>query len=236
MTNFVLLHGSFHGAWCWRRVAPLLRARGHEVFTPTQTGVGERAHLLRSDITLDIFVQDLVAVLEAEELEDAVLVGHSFGGNAITGAAARVPERIRSLIYLDSVIPVSGHSALDGVMPEVAATRRQQAALTGGLSIPPPEPDFFGIPPGPEADWVRRRMTPQPFGAYDSALTFDGPPGNGLPATYVFCTDPIYTTLEPSRERARALEGWAWRELAASHDAMVTHPDATAALLMELAP
>ncbi len=236
MTNFVLLHGAFHGAWCWRRVSRILRAAGHDVFTPTQTGVGERAHLLRHDISLDTFVQDLVAVLQAEELEDAVLVGHSFGGNTITGAAARIPQRIRSLVYLDSMIPVSGQSALDSVTPEVAAQRRRQAAETAGLSLPAPDPSVFGIPPGPDAEWVRRHMTPHPFGAYESALTFDGPPGNGLPATYVFCTDPVYAPLEPSRERARAVEGWQWRDLAASHDAMVTHPEATAALLMELAP
>ena len=235
MTTIVLLHGAFHGAWCWRKVAPILRAQGHDVFTPTQTGVGERAHLLRRDITLDTFAQDLVAVLEAEELDDAVLVGHSFAGNALTGAAARVPQRIRSLIYLDSVIPVSGQSALEGMTKEVADTRRRLAAESGGVSVPPPEPSFFGVPPGPDADWVRRRMTPHPFGTFDSSLIFDGPPGNELPATYVFCTDPVYAPLEPSRERARTIAGWQWRELAASHDAMVTHPDATAALIMELA-
>lgn len=235
MTTFVLLHGAFHGAWCWRDVSPLLRAAGHDVFTPTQTGVGERAHLLSREITLDTFVQDLVAVLQAEELEDAVLVGHSFGGIALTGAAALVPTRIRSLIYLDSLIPVSGETPLHGVTPEAAAVRRKVAAESGGLSVPPPDPDFFGVKPGPAADWLRRRMTPHPFGAFNSAITFDGPPGNGLPSTYVFCTDPVYGPLAPSRERARAVPGWQWRELAASHDAMVTHPKETAELLMELA-
>lgn len=235
MTSFVLLHGAFHGAWCWRDVGRRLRAAGHDVFTPTQTGVGERAHLLRHNITLDTFVQDLVATIEAEELEDAVLVGHSFGGIALTGAAARVPARIRSLIYLDSLIPVSGETPLQGVTPEAAAARRHLAAQSGGLSVPPPEPSFFGVPPGPASNWVARRMTPHPFGAFNSAITFEGPPGNGLPSTYVFCTDPVYGPLAPSRKRARAVPGWQWRELAASHDAMVTHPEATAALLMELA-
>lgn len=234
MTSFVLLHGAFHGAWCWRSVAARLRAAGHTVFTPTQTGLGERAHLLRADITLDTFVQDLVAVLETEELEDAVLVGHSFGGIALTGAAVRARARIRHLVYLDSLIPVSGETPLQGVTQEVAALRRQAAAASGGLSVPPPAPAFFGIPPGPAADWVHRRMTPHPFGAFDSAIDFDGPPGNGLPSTYVFCTDPVYEPLAPSRARARAVPGWVWRDFAASHDAMVTHPEATAELLMEL--
>src|SRR4051794_4787353 len=183
MTTFVLLHGAFHGGRCWARVAPMLRAQGHAVFTPTQTGLGERAHLLSRDITLDTFVQDIVAVLESEELEDAVLVGHSFGGIGITGAADRVRHRIRSLIYLDSVIPQSGSSPLDLLPPEVAADRRRLAAESGGVSVPPPDPGFFGVPPGPRADWVRRRMTSHPFGAFDSALTLANPPGHGLPCT-----------------------------------------------------
>lgn len=236
MTTFVLLHGAFHGAWCWRLVEPILRQAGHQVFTPTQTGVGERAHLLSRDITLDTFVQDLVAVLETEELEQAILVGHSFGGNALTGAAARIPDRIRSLIYLDSQVPQSGRTSLDAMLPEVAAERRRQAFKTGGISVDPPDPSYFGVPPGPGADWVRRRMTPHPFGTFDSAITFEGPPGNGLACTYVFCTEPVYAPLAPSRDRARQVPGWNWRDLAASHDAMVTHPQETAALLMELAP
>ena len=236
MTNFVLLHGAFHGAWCWARVAPMLRAQGHAVFTPTQTGLGERAHLLSRDITLDTFVQDLVGVLETEELRDVVLVGHSFGGIAITGAAERARDRIRGLIYLDSVIPVSGVSPLDLLPPEVAAERRRLAAETDGLCVPPPDPGFFGVPPGPDADWVRRRMTPHPFGAFDSSVTLANPPGNGLPCTYVFCTNPVYAPLARYRDYARAQPGWVWREFAASHDAMVTHPGQTASLLMELAP
>ena len=235
MTTFVLLHGAFHGAWCWSRVAPILRAHGHLVFTPTQTGVGDRAHLLHAGITLDTFVQDLVAVLETEELRDAVLVGHSFGGIAITGAADRVPERIRHLIYLDSVIPLDGATPLDLSTPEVAAERRRLAAGTGGLSVAPPDPGHYGVPPGPDAEWVRRRLTPQPFGALNSSLRLRHKPGNGLPCTYIACVAPIYAPLARHRDFARAQPGWGWRELAAGHDAMVTAPIETAALLEELA-
>ena len=236
MTTFVLLHGAFHGGWCWARVAPILRAAGHLVFTPTQTGLGERAHLLHPGITLATFVDDLVGVIEAEELTDAVLVGHSFGGNAIGGAAERVPGRIRHLVYLDAAVPRDGVSPLDLASPEVAEGRRRAAAATGGVSIPPPEPAMFGVPDGPDADWLRRRMTPQPLGSMDTALRLERPPGNGLPATYVFCTQPAYEPLSWAREIARAQAGWAWRDLAAGHDAMVTAPELTAALLMEIAP
>ena len=236
VTTFVLLHGMFHGAWCWSRVVPLLQAAGHAVVTPTQTGVGERAHLLRPGITLDVFVDDLVLAIEANDGEEAVLVGHSFGGHALGGAAARAPNRIRHLIFLDSVFPQHGVPPLEQSDPEVAAARRALAAQTGGLSIPPPEPSVFGVPPGPDADWVRQRMTPHPFGTLTSALQLPNGPANGLPATYVCCTDPVYAPLASARARARQQPGWAWREIAAGHDCMVTAPGATADLLMEIAP
>ncbi len=235
MTTFVLLHGAFHGGWCWARVEPLLRAAGHEVFTPTQTGLGDRAHLLHAGQTLQGFVEDLVAVLETEELTDCVLVGHSFGGHAISGAAERVPGRIRHLVYLDSALPRSGVSPLAASVPAIAWLRRKLAAATGGVAIAPPEPASFGVPDGPDADWVRRRLTPHPFGTMDTALQLTAPLGNGLPCTYVACTAPMYESLEWARDLARAQPGWGWRELATGHDAMVTAPHETAALLMEIA-
>lgn len=235
MTSFVLLHGAWHGGWCWARVAPLLRARGHHVLTPTQTGLGERAHLLHAGITVDTFVQDLVGVLHAEELEHAVLVGHSMGGVAITGAADQVPERVRSLIYLDSRILENGESVLDQSTPELAAARSKAAAGSGGVSLPPPPASAFGIPDGPDADWVTRRMTPHPFGTMTSVLRLAHPVGNGLPCAYVACTAPEYSPLEPARRWARGRPGWQWRELATGHDAMVTAPGPLADLLEELA-
>ena len=109
--TYVLVHGAWHGAWCWREVAGALRAMGHQVTTPTQTGVGERKHLLGKDITLDTFVDDIVNHIEAEEFTDVILVGHSFAGISITGTADKIPYRIRHLVYLDGVIIESGQSA-----------------------------------------------------------------------------------------------------------------------------
>lgn len=235
MATFVLLHGAWHGAWCWRDVAGRLRAAGHEVTTPTQTGLGERRHLLSGLITLETFVEDLVQHLECEEIEDAVLVGHSFGGNAVTGAADRVPRRIRQLVYLDATLLENGETPFSRGLPEVAAQRQRDAMALGGFAMPAPPPSAFGIPPGPRADWVAARLSPHPIGTYRTPLTLRNEPGNGLQATYIACTDPIYANLESSRQRARARPGLAWRELATGHDAMVTAPDATADLLMELA-
>ena len=234
MTTFVLLHGAFHGGWCWARVSPILRAAGHSVFTPTQTGLGERAHLLHAGITLGTFVDDLVGLLEAEELTDTVLVGHSFGGNVITGAADRVPERIRHLVYLDASIALDGRAPLDLMPADVAGERRQLAASSGTWSIPPPDPAVFGVPTGPDADWLRRRLTPHPFNTMATSIALNSAPGNGLPCSYVSCTAPPYAGLAWARDQARSF-GWPWHELEAGHDAMVTAPQKTADLLMELA-
>jgi pimeloyl-ACP methyl ester carboxylesterase len=234
MTDFVLLHGAFHGGWCWPRVAEPLRAAGHRVFTPTQTGLGERVHLLHAGITLDTFTSDLAGVLLAEELTEAVLVGHSFGGCAITGAADRMPERIRQLIYLDSVVPRDGRTPLELGTEESAALRRRLAEETGGVSIAPPDPSEYAVPPGRDADWLRRRMTPHPFGTLNSALRLGAPPGNGLPRTYVACTGPEYAPLAGHRAWVRSQAGWGWRDLHAGHDAMVTAPGLLVDILLEL--
>ena len=236
MTTFVLVHGMFHGGWCWSKVTPLLEAAGHQVVTVTQTGLADRRHELRPDITLDTFVNDVTSVLDAGGMADVVLVGHSFGGHAISGAAARRPEQIRHLIYLDAVVPQHEVTPLSLNEPAIAAARRAAAAQTGGLSIAPPDPSVFGVPDGPDADWVRSEMTPHPFGTLTSVLQLPGGPSNGVPATYVYCNDPSYGALGWARALARQQPGWAWREIAAGHDCMITAPNLTADLLMEIAP
>src|SRR5436309_5946121 len=117
--TFVLVHGAWHGGWCWAKIAATLRSRGHTVLTPTQTGLGERSHLLSKSITMDTFVEDIVNVLKFEDLKDVTLVGHSFGGPPITGAADRVPERIRQLIYLDAAMLQGGQSVFSLISDEL---------------------------------------------------------------------------------------------------------------------
>jgi pimeloyl-ACP methyl ester carboxylesterase len=229
--TFVLVHGAWHGGWCWTRVADLLRARGHRVTTPTMTGLGERAHLMSHDIDLALMTADLVNHLHWEDLADVVLVGHSFAGNAITGAADQTPGRIARLVYLDAQVPASGHAPFDALPREIVAERLRLAETSsGGLSIPPPPAGAFGVSDPDDARWIESRLTPHPLRSFTTSQTFDGPPGNGLPAEYVLCADPVYGPLEGSRARAREL-GWPIVELAAGHDAMVTAPQALADLL-----
>src|SRR5947208_7876814 len=137
-TTFVLVHGAWHGGWCWIKVTRLLTDAAHVVHTPTLTGLGERAHLARPEIDLEAHIQDIVAVLEAEELRNVVLVGHSYAGMVITGVAARVPNRIASLVYLDAFVPEAGRSLLSYQPPERAEAMRSAATREGeGWRIPP---------------------------------------------------------------------------------------------------
>ena len=233
--TFLLVHGAWHGGWCWSRVADRLRAVGHRVFTPTQTGLGERRHLLSKDITLDTFTTDIASVIEAEELNDIVLVGHSFGGNAISGVADRMPERIRHLVYLDSLVVEGGKAPFDNLAAEVVAGRRKAAEeSSGGLSLPNPPPSVFGVLDTAGAEWVRRRLTPHPLSTYTSKLNIRGPVGNHRPRTYVHCTNPSYAALQASRDWVKAQAGWRWAEIATGHDAMVTAPDELARLLIDI--
>ncbi|MDI3308570.1 MAG: alpha/beta fold hydrolase [Acetobacteraceae bacterium] len=225
--TYVLLHGAWHGAWCWKYVAAGLRAQGHAVFTPTQTGLGDRHHLLSRDITLDTFVADVVNAIEAEELQDVILVGHSFGGLGITGAADRIPERIRHLVYLDSLVLEGGQSPFSRLPEDVVAARRALIAREGGgIALPPPPVSAFGVPEDhPLAPWLRRRLMPHPAGTYESPLVLRHPVGNGLPRTYIACTAPLYGPLEGTRQWVKDQPGWNWLEIATGHDAMVTAPE-----------
>ncbi|HZG91534.1 MAG TPA: alpha/beta hydrolase [Pseudonocardia sp.] len=229
---YVLVHGACHGGWCWRRVAPLLHAAGHEVFTPTLTGFGERAHLLTADVTPAVLVQDVVAVLECEELTDVVLVGHSFGALVALGVADRVPGRLRELVLLDGVVVEPGEPGFAGLPPDAVAARIEAAKSSpGGLSYPPPPPPAFGVGDPEDLAWLGRRLTPQPLRAYTESFGLRTPLGNGVPVRYICCTAPAYPAVHSAHAIARR-EGWAFGELATGHDAMVTDPDATAAALL----
>ena len=233
-TTFVLVHGAWHGGWCWKRVADILRQRGHVVTTPTQTGLGERSHLLSESITLSVFVDDIVNHLKWEDLRDVVLVGHSFGGAAITGAADAVPERIAGLIYLDAAIMEDGETWFS-LLPKELVKERIQAAKesSGGLSLPAAPVETFGVSNPADAEYLVSKLTPHPLATFTSELKLDGPVGNGLPASYVACTDPVYEPTLVCRRRAKEA-GWPIVELAAGHDAMIIAPLATADLLERL--
>lgn len=229
--TFVLMHGGWHGGWCWAYVAEILRARGHRVTTPTQTGLGERRHLISADLTLQTFIDDLVNHIFVEDLNAITLVGHSFGGNAVSGAAEAIPDRISSLVYLDCTILMSGDRLSDKLPQEKASELLAKTPSEDDrISLPPPDASAFGIRDPEQAAWVQRRLTPHPISTFFSPLPIKGLPGNGLPARYVSCTDPRY---HPAEQVSAWVEpmGWPVEELPTGHDAMVIDPQALVEVL-----
>ena len=232
MADIVLVHGAWHGSWCWRRVLPLLWLAGHRVVPVTLSGLGERAHELSPDITLDTHVEDVVTAMRAEECSRAVLVGHSYGGMVITGAADRLGDEVGRLVYVDGVVPLPGEAWSTRNPPEVQAERRAAIAAHGHL--PPPPPSAFGLT-GSDADWVERRQTPQPGGVYDDPLSFDADRWAALPRTFVDCTTPALPTIDPSRQLVRSRPGWEVVELDTGHDPMISAAADLAAVLLTVA-
>ena len=229
----VLVHGAWGGAWIWRRVLGPLRAAGHEVHAVTLTGDGERAHLRHAGIRLQDHVDDVVALVRAEELDGVILVGHSYGGMVVTGAADRLtataPDRVRGIVYVDAMVPLPGEGWGEQHSPEVVAARTA-AARANDHALPPPDPADFGIT-GDDRDWLLRRQVPHPFGPYRDPLAFDGARWSALPRLFIDCTAPAYPTIAAMRTRVRELPGFEVREIATGHCPMVTEP---AALVAEL--
>jgi len=228
LATFVLVHGAWGGAWIWRRVLGPLRAAGHEVHAVTLSGVGERAHLRHRGIDLHTHITDVVGLVQAEELSSVVLVGHSYGGMVITGAADRLleqdPRAVQQLVYVDAMVPLPGEGWGDAHSPELVAARTA-AAQAHDHALPPPDPADFGLS-GADRDWLLRRQRPHPFGPYRQALAFDGERWQRLPRSFIDCTAPAYPTIAAMRERVRRLPGFKVVEIATGHCPMVSAPQA----------
>ena len=232
MTTVVLVAGAWHGAWCWQRVLPALWRAGHTAVPVALTGVGERAHQLSPRVDLGTHVEDVVAAVRAQECRDAVLVGHSYGGMVVTGAADRLGAEVGRLVYLDAVVPTPGRSWADCIPPEARAQR--QALIAEHGHIPPAPASAYGLT-GDDAAWVERRQTPHPAGVFTDPLDFDAERWAARPRTHVDCTAPALATIEPSRRLVREQPGWELVELATGHDPMVSAPDELVAVLLEIA-
>ncbi|MCG8440190.1 MAG: alpha/beta hydrolase [Caulobacterales bacterium] len=240
----VLVHGAWHGGWCWRDVRPILAAHGHRVLTPTLTGLGERAHLMSPEIGLSTHIDDVAAVIEAEELSDIVLVGHSYGGMVITGVADAMKERLRGVIYLDAAVPADGQSMItqgpERPADAIAETRMQLTALApDGVAMAPLPPDVFGVPAGEEAAtaWLARRLTPHPLRTWFDPIRLENGGSHGLKRSYIHCTDPVLaqTSFPYHAMRAEADPTWEYQEMATGHDAMVTEPERLSELILTFA-
>ncbi len=232
MSTFVLLHGAWHGGWAWQRVVPLLREAGHEVHAPTLTGVSDRAHLLTPSVGLSTHVQDVVALVEAYDLHDVVLVGHSYAGQVITGVADRIPERVSKRVYLDAFVGDDGDAAIDLLPDAVAGHYRDSVDGPGfGWLIPVRSLTKLGISEEADLEWLTPRLTPHPWLSYAEPLRLAGNL-EPVPAAFVECTDWM-RVFRPHADRA-ATRGWPIHHVSTGHEAMVTAPKELADVLLEV--
>lgn len=229
--DFVLVHGAWHGGWCWDRVAELLRREGHRVFTPTLTGLAERAHLMSHRITLDTHIGDVVDVFRRNDLENAILVGHSFGGWAISGAVEELRNRVAVLIFVDAHVPANGQIARD------TSHHRDQIdrALREGRASTPPRADaaeWFKVNERDRA-WVQAKLTDQPVGVYLSPIHLTGAREAVQHKAYIRATDFESGTFERYRADAER-NGWRIYDVACGHDIMIDDPVRLTAILQEM--
>ena len=230
MSNFVLVHGAWRGGWCWRHVAPLLRAAGHEVYAPSLTGLGERRHLAAKHIDLEIHIEDVKQLLEMQDLARVVLVGHSYGGMVISGAADRAPERIERLVYLDAFVPEDGDRLIDHVVPERAARMREEGERTGFVS--PPPMSLWGLRKREHLDFVGPREVKHPYATMVQKIKLTSEQAKAIPRTFIYCASPATGSFDHFAAKLRHDPAWRFHELQTGHDAMILMPEEVARLLL----
>jgi pimeloyl-ACP methyl ester carboxylesterase len=224
MATFILVHGAWHGSWCWQRVRQRLQAAGHSVFTPTLSGLADRAHLLSPAIGYETHVADIIGLIEFEDLSDIVLVGHSYGGTIIRVVADRIPGKIRSLVFVDAFVPENG-KALNDYAPEFAEAFRAQALEVGqGYLIPPIPPEVFNLNAADHALY-RAKTTMQPLSTFEQPFAINSPDLSVATVSYIFARDFAASPFGPFRDAAIA-RGWHTVELGGGHDLMLDQPDA----------
>lgn len=237
MATYVLVHGGGHGGWCYGPVAALLRSEGHEVHTPTLTGLGERSHLLGPHIDLDVHITDVVNLLHYEDLSAVILVGHSYGGLVITGVADRAIGRVGQLVYLDGAIPENGESLAD-MTPAIMDAAHGEARVVDGVELvlwPGPEAGRrYGVTDPDSLAWMQDRLTPHPWNSFTQRLRLgDEMAVKAIPRTNINCTETL--SLRPAERAARAFEADRVWEIDTGHDLMITEPQAVADMLLRLA-
>ncbi len=235
MPTFVLVPGAWHGGWCWRKVTPLLEAQGHRVYTPTLTGVGERAHLLTREVNLTTHIQDIAALLLYEDLHDVVLAGHSYGGLVISGVARHAIERLAHVAYLDAILPPGGEPHIaDGNNSHPAVVSANASGDGWKIPVPPvTDGKLMGVTDTQDIEWMLERLTPHPLASFQEVLDLDSRRPYPVPGSYVLCTGAGRENAGflAHAERARKL-GWPVDEIKTGHDLMITEPEDTAAFLL----
>lgn len=227
-TTYVLVHGAFHGGWAWQKLAEELRDGNAQVYTPTLTGLGDRAHLAGPDVGLGTHIQDIVSLLEFEDLHDVVLVGHSYAGMVITGVAAAVPHRVARLVYFDAVVPESGQSFFEAI-------QYSQPIPPDATTMEALPPQAFGVTASADVAFVGPRLRAQPLATFLEPLSFNWAALSNIPKAYIHCTGEWFARQEFLVFKAKAQQrNWTYFEIDGSHDAMVTDLDETYRILRKL--
>ena len=231
MRDIVLIHGGWHGGWVWKFVEPRLRQAGHRVFSPTLTGVGERSHLVHPDIHPDLHVQDVVNVIGWNELNQVVLVGHSYAGLVITGVAGQIPEKLDALVYLDAFVPTrSGESAFSDSDPQ--REHRVRSSVIEGYLVPPMGHETWSKDPQ-KLDWLKKLTTPHPIRCFTEGPTLTGKENQISNRHYIYCNQNDPSPFRRYYDLYVEDPGWKVHSLACLHDAMVDAPDQVTACILE---
>jgi len=231
MATFVLVHGGWDGGWIYRKVARLLRRAGHEVFTPTLTGLGERSHLRGSTVSLTTHIQDVLNVIAWEALDDVVLCGHSYSGMVVTGVADAIPEKLRALVYLDAIIPADGQSTFDMIDPAGATAMLKSASALGGDLVP--APTSSSLPDADDRAWVLAKMTPQTLASFAEAVRLTGGVDRVRRRIAIYADG--YRLAGRFLEEYRAKPGWETHLVKGTHNLHVEDPETVARLLLDAA-
>jgi len=233
MAIFVLVHGAWHGSWCWKRVRKALQAGGHEVFTPTLTGVAERSHLLSPQVNLDTHIEDVVNLIRWEELSEVVLCGHSYGGCVISGVVDRIPDRIGALVYLDAFVLEDGQSLYDTLPPPQKNLQLEAAGRDGeGWKVPPIPAEIFNVNTR-DREWVDRQCTMQPLATFQQPIKLHGTVDSVKPTIFILATGFNDSPFPPFFERAKS-KGWETLTIPCGHDVMLDRPEELTTALLDI--
>lgn len=224
MATIVLVHGSWHGGWCWKKLLPLLREQNHEIYTPTLTGLGEKSHLATKNINLSTHVTDITNLLFYEDLTEIILIGHSYGGAVISGVAEKVPNRIKKLVYLDACIPQNNKSIFD-IIPGLENIFRKRTQISQGKDwiVEPFDPKNWGITKEEDLQWIKSRLSPMPIHTHDEPINISNFERSNMPKTFIRCSE--FDDTKIFALVAKEGKNWDYHEIKSGHDVMVLYPE-----------
>lgn len=231
--TFVLVHGTWHGGWCWRRVADALEIKGHKVYAPSLTGLADRSHLLNKDVNLTTHANDVVNLIKWEDLKDVVLVGHSSAGFVITLAAEQIGPQVASIVYLDAFVPKASDSLISLANPGPRKAL-EEAVARGDLVAKPVPSAVFNVNEKDRA-WVDAKCTPHPLAAVVEKVSAAGAYEKIARKTYIRATGTKSPVFDETLAKMKAMPGWKTYEVASGHDVMVDQPDRLTEILLEVA-